>query len=346
MRNTIQAVLLLALLTCGCAEDGSKSPSPLACGPSGGEDASMCPEGYACLEDVCVCVPDCSGKACGPDGCEGSCGECPVGEVCFLAPWALAECCTPDCTGVECGDDGCGGSCGGCAAGEVCRIEGVCCVQECDGRQCGDDSCGGNCGLCPEGYSCVEAGGDYKCEPDCGWFCEALDCGIGGYHGECDCGTCHDEDPCTLDSCEFGFCLHAFIEGCCVSDVDCMDCVDAVTGMPCPPDPPGCLGASCVPNTCTDNFCEEEFCQIDSHTVCCVDDFDCDDENPCSEDQCIQETHYCIRVFEPGCCANNGMCNDGDICTYDSCDIPAGEVVGEASTRRCRTVARAPLTAL
>lgn len=29
-----------------------------------------------------VCVPDCSGKACGTDGCSGSCGTCPEGSTC------------------------------------------------------------------------------------------------------------------------------------------------------------------------------------------------------------------------------------------------------------------------
>ncbi len=34
--------------------------------------------------------------------------------------------CIPDCTGRECGDDGCGGSCGSCADGEACNEEGIC----------------------------------------------------------------------------------------------------------------------------------------------------------------------------------------------------------------------------
>lgn len=36
---------------------------------------------YDCVEPE-VCEPQCSGKECGDDGCEGTCGECEEGEVC------------------------------------------------------------------------------------------------------------------------------------------------------------------------------------------------------------------------------------------------------------------------
>jgi LmbE family N-acetylglucosaminyl deacetylase len=39
--------------------------------------------------------------------------------------------CVPDCTGRECGDDGCGGSCGSCGADEVCS-DGVCACDPAD----------------------------------------------------------------------------------------------------------------------------------------------------------------------------------------------------------------------
>lgn len=52
------------------------------------EDCNACPGDCACLEgEVCTflgdcCTPDCEGKACGDDGCYGSCGECPEGQTC------------------------------------------------------------------------------------------------------------------------------------------------------------------------------------------------------------------------------------------------------------------------
>lgn len=42
------------------------------------EDDEDCPEGYVCENERCVpeCVPDCTDKKCGDDGCGGSCGNC------------------------------------------------------------------------------------------------------------------------------------------------------------------------------------------------------------------------------------------------------------------------------
>jgi len=65
------------------------------------------------------CVPQCTGKQCGSDGCSGSCGTCASGQTCD----ANGQCqkgCVPSCTGKQCGSDGCGGSCGSCASGQTC----------------------------------------------------------------------------------------------------------------------------------------------------------------------------------------------------------------------------------
>jgi hypothetical protein len=41
-----------------------------------------------------VCVPNCSGKACGPDGCGGSCGTCPDGQSCQDSSGQCTATCT------------------------------------------------------------------------------------------------------------------------------------------------------------------------------------------------------------------------------------------------------------
>ena len=108
-------------------------------------------------EDTTECTPACDGKACGDDGCGGSCGECAEGEAC-TADGACDALCIPDCSASTCGDDGCGGSCGDCADGETCT-EGACiadCVPACDAADCGDDGCGGSCGDCADGETCTE----------------------------------------------------------------------------------------------------------------------------------------------------------------------------------------------
>lgn len=70
----------------------------------------------------CPCVPDCSGRACGDDGCGGSCGACGGQDACVTGSCV----CQPACAGRECGPDGCGATCGSCAAGYLCGPDGAC----------------------------------------------------------------------------------------------------------------------------------------------------------------------------------------------------------------------------
>jgi hypothetical protein len=73
--------------------------------------------------------------------------------------------CTPNCTDRACGSDGCGGSCGTCSANQVCQ-GGACCTPEprsatCGGR-CGKwtNNCGQpvTCATCPTGQQCLSNG--------------------------------------------------------------------------------------------------------------------------------------------------------------------------------------------
>ncbi len=148
---------------------------PLHCGSC----ETPCARNEDCAAGACVCVPDCTGRECGPDGCAGSCapgcatgwscgadGRCACagtacGDVCCAAGdvcGAGGGCCTPSCAGRACGDDGCGGSCGSCPAGDVCLAGGTCCAPSCGSRECGPDDCGGSCGTCPTRFRCGTAG--------------------------------------------------------------------------------------------------------------------------------------------------------------------------------------------
>ncbi len=152
-RITILALLVsMLLLAFSCGTNGGEETPP-------GDDVQTQdnndgPDGA--VEDLPpdVCVPQCEGKACGDDGCGGSCGSCPPG-----CPCVDFQCgCEADCAGKECGPDGIGGFCGngnaateGCEEGEVCN-NGLCEVPpegDCTGKQCGPDGCGGSCGTCP-----------------------------------------------------------------------------------------------------------------------------------------------------------------------------------------------------
>jgi hypothetical protein len=51
----------------------------------------------------------------------------------------------------------------------------------------------------------------------------------------------------------------------------------------------------------------------------CLDDFECEDENPCSTDHCVDG--FCLNLPSVDSCATDTNCDDGNICTEDSCNI-------------------------
>jgi hypothetical protein len=81
-------------------------------------------DGTACVEDSPVCTPNCAGKECGSDGCDGSCGTCTSGKVCNSNGKCVVTC-TDTCQslGYECGTHsicGVNKNCGTCTSGKVC----------------------------------------------------------------------------------------------------------------------------------------------------------------------------------------------------------------------------------
>ena len=147
-----------------------------------------------------ACVRACAGKACGPDGCGGTCGVClgcngPAPSLCYDGLCATP--CCPDCTGKQCGSDGCAGACGTCPTGSICQA-GTCapttCTPACAGKACGPNGCGGTCGTCGAGLVC-DAGACVTgpCAPSC----TGKTCGPDGCDGSC--GTCAAGETCTPD---------------------------------------------------------------------------------------------------------------------------------------------------
>ena len=159
------------------------------------------------------CVPDCTSRVCGQDGCGGLClPGCDVGETCDETR-GQCEGCTADCEGRACGPDGCGGSClPGCDVGEICNeTMGQCerCIANCDGRECGLNECGISCGDCSVDASCSD--GICVCDfVDCDGICcvsgevcyagsccnadcTGRDCGADGCGGTCGAGCGQDE---------------------------------------------------------------------------------------------------------------------------------------------------------
>lgn len=153
---------MIFLSTLGCGEESTASVDTSkqegeACG-----DNTDCVGGLLCDDGVCaaICISECS-RACGDDGCGGSCGTCPDSAPFCTQNGCSAEC-IPDCAARACGDDGCGGSCGQCTSAMPFCSDGQCvqdCDPACDGRSCGADGCGGECGTCEAPLVCQTSTG-------------------------------------------------------------------------------------------------------------------------------------------------------------------------------------------
>ncbi len=274
-----------------CGDDGCGG----SCGTCAG--SQICQSGQCTtLPPELSCLNQCGGLASGGCSCEKGCKS--AGTCCADVDFACA--CLPDCSGKVCGSDGCGGFCGACENGLYCDI-GQCVVDLCQPDPCGghgscsqvDGSCacesqftGTQCDACASGLV------DYpKCTPDqCAGkpmactghgACEPIDgscaCDVGFSGATCDGCTlagetwpactdpcagvvCVDDNPCTNDVCDaFGQCK--FI----ANSVPCDD------------------GNSCTQNdTCNGGGCSGSvICTIAVNSSDDVDDGTCD-SNHCS----------------------------------------------------------------
>ena len=183
--------------------DGSAESPETACYAIP-HDAYSCDDGdpttvNECQMGVCVCVPQCQNKQCGPDMCGSGCGDCEGDQTACLEGKCI---CQPACEGKNCGPDGCGGVCGTCPplANSICTSDGQCeCTPEtCDslGAECGyhDDGCGEtlNCSTCECGEECPFG--------ECLFTaCAGKDCGADGCGGTC--GECPEEMVCDAGQC-------------------------------------------------------------------------------------------------------------------------------------------------
>ena len=134
---------------------------------------SDCPPGYWCDRTVwrCrpeECIPNCTGKCCGDDGCGGACPDyCPAGYACDIMTCACVgggQLCPP---GQECVDITGNGFMGclippagippdnptDCAATFNCDGNFFC---HCTTDNCSESACIENCGSCPAGLVCFE----------------------------------------------------------------------------------------------------------------------------------------------------------------------------------------------
>jgi len=271
-----------------------------------------------------VCVPACDGKACGDDGCGGSCGTCPEHHACDAGACAYVPWCGDgSCDATEtC--SACPADCG-CDCGEACLV-GVCVRTACDGKGCGDDGCGGSCGVCPAGSSC-QAG---ACKPDaacgnglcdgtetcstcwadcacdcgevcaagvCTWkACDGKECGSDGCGGSC--GTCAAHHVCELGLCHY---VPWCGDGACDPSEDCADCpVDCACDC----------GESCTAGVCAFTACVGKLCGDDGCGGSCGT---CADHYACNQGAC---------AYVPWC--GDGVCNGDETCSSCGADCACG----------------------
>ncbi len=250
-----------------------------------------------------------------------------VSEASILAIFAsmtLARCFDePDYSGLACSVEAL------CPQGFVCTEQGVC-------ARPGEDA--GR----PDGAVPPECSGPGDCDAPgpCEEVDERVDCiaGVCRYPSKvCDDpppGECIDGDTKYRSFSGVGKCEAE--EGCVYPEVviDCLDCGASCLlrceGLVCndgnggcrteghcvPDEPPSCAYVSAPDSTPCDldgltgdeGYCKSGLC------VECVEDEQCDDGNPCTEDLCLTETSTCSHA------PISGICDDGDACTtVDTC---------------------------
>ena len=275
-----------------------------ACGNDGcGGSCGTCAGNSTCdTQGQCVanCTPSCEGKSCGDNGCGGSCGTCGSGLSCDARDQCVADC-TPSCDGQSCGDNGCGGSCGNCGSGLTCTDDGQCvatCVGSCVGRSCGDNGCGGACGTCGSGLTCNASG---QCISNCVGSCVGRSCGDNGCGASC--GTCDGDASCNAS----GQCIPN-----CVGNCSGRECGDNGCGSSCGTCSAGevCNAGQqceCVPQcagkNCGDNGCGGS-CGNCGAGQFCGGNQQCQCEPQCAGKNC----------GDNGCGGNCGTCSNGQVC--------------------------------
>ncbi len=265
-------------------------------------DSDCDPENTECIQAACSelwaecegggCERLCDDKQCGDDGCGGSCGECPGGEICVDY---YCQDCDPECAGRDCGDDGCGGSCGECSEGMSCQ----------DGT-CVEVSTGG----CAEILACLQGcePHDQGCAQECTWA--AGESAMADYNAYTQCLEDFCRDP-------GEGCMQEAIENYCrdhAARCGVISCVSSCDGKECGDD--GCGGScgECASGmSCQDGVCEEPTTSDCPWIVSCV--AGCGGEAVC-EEACIEEggpasaLHYrrLQECLQEACPQNDAPC--------------------------------------
>ncbi len=272
-------------------------------------DGDTCTTGDACAEGVCLAGPplDCDdGNICTDDSCDPAKGcehlanesECDDGESCTVGDACSLGACLPG-GPLDCNDD----------------------------NQCTTD-------LCTKETGCLNTFIDAPCDDG-----DACTEGEHCINGNCLNGlpiNCDDDNPCTNDLCgETGKCLHT------PNAEQCSDGNHCTTGDHCSQGKCSYTGAT----NCDDqNLCTDDSCAPDSGCVhamnsapcndadaCTLGDIcemgecvykglvDCDDANPCTDQEC-DPSEGCLYSDNEADCDDGNACTMGDKCVDGGCD--------------------------
>ena len=252
------------------------------------------------------CEPRCEGKECGPDGCGGSCGECPNGGLCVqyhcVAPYPVSclgldipsalSCPEEGLTDIGCCDEG--NRVVWCEGGKLYCIDCPTYQTTCGwNASAGYYDCGGQ-GADPSGQNPLECG---FCLPSC-FGKECGDDGCGGL-----CGTCQEGYTCNNGICE---------------------CVPQCEGKECGPDgcggtcPPGCEdGQICIEWHCCTPNCEGKECGDNGCGGICGE---CDEGEVCVEGLCCRPNCEGKECGDDGCGGSCGTCGTDETCKDGQCE--------------------------
>ena len=256
-----------------------------------------------------VCTPNCMGKKCGSDGCNGNCGTCNLEiEECDQDGQCVSSGCTSskDCPGeLVCAKDL--GECVVCVGEEDCPL----------GQKCGADH------LCHTEFQCLS---DKDCK-DQGMVCDK-DAGI--------CVQCLTPDDCaTAEYCLGSYC----VDDICTAGESHCDGLDAVT---CNDEG----SAEEVTDTCSDSqYCDAGECHAqvcppgklycdDNLLHTCdpvgkevIDTVDCEEDGKvcyqgeCVEQSCAPDSAWCLDDFIAASCSEDGMSVTPAPCSFEHyCD--------------------------
>jgi len=280
---------------------------------------AACDDGNACTIDSCmsdgICLHDPLQDCCNDDSVCADEDDCTIdvciNHVCRHGPKFIGEVCCSDDTDCE--------STNPCVLGyceeSTCTFFDVedCCGADwqChDWNPCTEDLCDPQAhvcqyadvpGCCLNAEMCEAAKPPvHYCRPS---YCIAASCKYGAPAEDC-CAQltdCDDENPCTTDACDTGThkCVHEQTDPfCCNNSLDC-----ASPTVP-------CTIATCVANSCA----------YPALPGCCVADEQCDDDNPCTVDVCLNDLCHHAKATDDDCCMVSKDCiDDGLPCTTEMC---------------------------